>query len=148
MKVEKDPRPLVCPNPVVLVTTVDANMRPNAITLTLVGAVCGQPPMISIRIGVEQHSRSLIDEKGEVDLGKADPILFNLTNSYWEIGKKLADYGFSRSRARQQEEWLSLPFPLDEVLDPVPCDVVAHLGRGMLEGVGRDAGQGAGYSPV
>ena len=93
MKVEKDPRPLVCPNPVVLMTTVDANMRPNAITLTLVGAVCGQPPMIGIRIGVEQHSRSLIDEKGEVDLGKADPILFNLTNSYWEIGKKLADYG-------------------------------------------------------
>ena len=187
MKVEKDPRPLVCPNPVVLVTTVDANMRPNVITLTLVGAVCLQPPMIGIGIGVEQHSRSLIDESGEfvvnipqagmlrdveycglvsgrnvdksvetsftftpssivkpplidecpmnleckvrrkiplgsnvlflgevvhlhieeeiidekggVDLGKVDPILFNLTNSYWRIGKKLADYGFSRSRA-------------------------------------------------
>lgn len=99
MKVEKDLRPLVCPNPVVLVTTVDANMRLNAITLTLVGAVCGQPPMIGIGKGVEQRSRSLIDEKGGVDLRKADPILFNLTNSYWGIGKKLADYGFSRSRA-------------------------------------------------
>ena len=65
MKVEKDPRPLVCPNPVVLVTTVDANMRPNARTLTLVGAECGQLSMIGIGIGVEQHSRFLIDESGE-----------------------------------------------------------------------------------
>jgi hypothetical protein len=99
LKVEKDPCPLVCPNPVVLVTTVDANMRLNAITLTLVGAVCGQPPMIGIEKGVEQRSRSLIDEKGGVDLGKADSILFNLTNSYWGIRKKLADCGFSRSIA-------------------------------------------------
>jgi flavin reductase (DIM6/NTAB) family NADH-FMN oxidoreductase RutF len=99
LKVDKDSCPLVCRNPVVLVTTVDANMRLNAITLTLVGAVCGQPPMIGIGKGVEQRSRSLLDEKGGVDLGKVDSILFKLTNSYWGIGKKLADCGYSRSRA-------------------------------------------------
>lgn len=43
----------------------------------------------------------ITDKKGGVDLGKADSILFNLTSSYWRILKKLADYGFSRSRARQ-----------------------------------------------
>lgn len=49
-----------------------------------------------VHLHVEEE---IIDEKGGVDLGKADSILFNLTNSYWGIGKKLADYGFSRSRA-------------------------------------------------
>ena len=184
MKVKRKPLPLIYPNPVVLVTTVDANERPNIITLTLVGAVCWEPPMIGIGVGKNQHSRILIeklgefvvhvpkaemlrdveycglvsgkevdkcsktsftlapssvvrspmikecpvnleckvkneiplggnvlflaevvclhvdektlDEKGGIDLKKVRPIMFNLTNAYWGIGKKLADYGFSR----------------------------------------------------
>jgi flavin reductase (DIM6/NTAB) family NADH-FMN oxidoreductase RutF len=184
MKVEKKPLPLVYPNPVVLVTTLDANKRTNIITLTLVGAVCWEPPIIGIGVGKNQHSRILIekcgefvvnipkaemlrdveycglvsgrnadkcaktsftlvpstkvkpsmieecpanleckvkrkiplgsntlflaevvclhvdktilDEKGGVNLGKAKPIMFNLTKSYWGIGEKLADYGFTK----------------------------------------------------
>jgi flavin reductase (DIM6/NTAB) family NADH-FMN oxidoreductase RutF len=42
---------------------------------------------------------AVLDEKGGVDLAKAAPIVFNLTNSYWRIGEKLADYGFSRSKS-------------------------------------------------
>jgi flavin reductase (DIM6/NTAB) family NADH-FMN oxidoreductase RutF len=185
MKVEKKPLPLIYPNPVVLVTTVDANERVNIITLTLVGGVCWEPPMIGIGVGKNQHSkilierlgefvvnipkaemlkdveycglvsgkevnkcsktsfiltpsrtvkppmirqcpvnleckvkneiplgsnmlflaevvclhvdRKMLDEKGGVDMEKAKPIMFNLTNTYWGIGKKLADYGFTRS---------------------------------------------------
>jgi len=184
LKVERKPLPLIYPNPVVLVTTIDANNRANVITLTLVGAVCWQPPIISIGVGKNQHSRSLIeksgefvvnipkaemlrdvefcgvvsgrnmdkcaktgftlvpsnkvkppmikecpvnleckvkkkvplgsnvsflaevvclhidekmlDEKGGVNLAKATPIMFNLTNTYWGIGEKLADYGFTK----------------------------------------------------
>jgi len=184
LKVEREPLPLIYPNPVVLVTTIDANNRANVITLTLVGAVCWQPPIISIGVGKNQHSRSLIeksrefvvnipkaemlrdvefcglvsgrnvdkcaktgftlvpsskvkppmikecpvnleckvkkkvplgsnvlflaevvclhvdekmlDEKGGVNLAKATPIMFNLTNTYWRIGEKLADYGFTK----------------------------------------------------
>jgi flavin reductase (DIM6/NTAB) family NADH-FMN oxidoreductase RutF len=185
MKVERKPLPLIYPNPVVLVTTVDANERANVMTLTLVGGVCWEPPIIGVGVGKNQHSRSLIeklgefvvnipkaemlrdveycglvsgkevdkcsnttftlapsstvrppmikecpvnleckvkneiplgsnilflaevvrlhvdekmlDEKGGVDMEKAKPIMFNLTNAYWGIGRKLADYGFTRS---------------------------------------------------
>jgi flavin reductase (DIM6/NTAB) family NADH-FMN oxidoreductase RutF len=185
MKVERKPLPLIYPNPVVLVTTVDANKRANIMTLTLVGAVCWEPPIVGIGVGKNQHSRTLIeklgefvvnipkaemlrdveycglvsgrevdkcsktsfslvpsskvgppiikecpvnleckvkneiplgsnilflaeivclhideemlDGKGGVDMEKAKPLLFNLTNAYWGIGKKLAEYGFTRS---------------------------------------------------
>jgi flavin reductase (DIM6/NTAB) family NADH-FMN oxidoreductase RutF len=185
VKIERKPLPLVYPNPVVLVTTIDTNNLANIITLTLVGGACWQPPIISIGVGGKQHSRTLIeqcgefvvnipktemirdveycglisgrsidkcartsftlvpssrvkppmieecpvnleckikekiplgsnilflgeviclhventilDEKGGIDLAKATPIMFNLTNAYWRIGKKLADYGFSKT---------------------------------------------------
>jgi len=184
-KIEREPLPLIYPNPVVLVTTIDADNRTNIITLTLVGATCWQPPIIGIGVGKNQHSRKLIeehgefvvnipktemlsdveycglvsgrdvdkcaktsftltpssrvkpplikecplnleckvkkkiplgsnilflaeviclhvdetilDEKGGVDLAKAAPIMFNLTNTYWGIGEKLADYGFTKT---------------------------------------------------
>ena len=64
MKVKRKPLPLIYPNPVVLVTTVDANERPNIITLTLVGPVCWEPPMIGIGVGKNQHSRILIEKLG------------------------------------------------------------------------------------
>jgi len=184
VKVERKPLPLIYPNPVVLATTLDANKRTNIITLTLVGALCWEPPIIGIGVGKNQHSRTLIekcgefvvnipkaemlrdveycglvsgrnvdkcaqtsftlvpstkvktpmigecpanleckvktkiplgsntlflaevvclhvdeailDEKGGVDLAKAKPIMFNLTGTYWGIGEKLADYGFTK----------------------------------------------------
>ncbi len=184
-KIEREPLPLIYPNPVVLVTTIDANNRVNVITLTLVGATCWQPPIIGIGVGKNQHSRKLIEENGEfvvniprtemlsdveycglvsgrnvdksaktrftlapssrvkppmikecppnleckvkktvplgsnilflaeviclhvdetildekagVDLARVAPIMFNLTNTYWGIGEKLADYGFTKT---------------------------------------------------
>jgi flavin reductase (DIM6/NTAB) family NADH-FMN oxidoreductase RutF len=185
MKIEKKPLPLIYPNPVVLVTTIDKNNRANVVTLTLVGASCWQPPIISIGVGKNQYSKNLIEEcrefvvnipktkmlrdveycglvsgrdvdkcvnttftllpsskvkppmikecpvnleckvvneiplgtntlflaevlclhvdkrildkRGGVDLAKAAPIMFNLTNTYWKIGEKIADYGFTKN---------------------------------------------------
>lgn len=184
VKIERQPLPLIYPNPVVLVTTLDANKRTNIMTLTSMGAVCWEPPIIGIGVGKNQHSRILIekcrefvvnipkaemlrdveycglvsgrnvdkcaktsftllpstevqppmieecpanleckvkkkiplgsnilflaevvslhidkkmlDEKGGVNLAKASPIMFNLTNTYWGVREKLADYGFTR----------------------------------------------------
>jgi flavin reductase (DIM6/NTAB) family NADH-FMN oxidoreductase RutF len=42
--------------------------------------------------------KAVLDGKGGVDLAKAKPIMFNLTNSYWGIGGKLADYGFTKAQ--------------------------------------------------
>lgn len=41
--------------------------------------------------------KTVLDKKGGVNLAKAEPIMFNLTNTYWEIGEKLAEYGFTES---------------------------------------------------
>lgn len=186
MKIERKPLPLVCPNPVVLVTTQDKKNQANIITLTLVGGICWNPPIIGIGIGVNQYSKglveqlgefvvnipsaemiedveycglvsgreidkfantgftpvsstkvkppmikeclmnleckviksiplgsnvlflgevlclhvdeSILDKKGGINFEEANPIMFNLTNSYWRIGGKIAAYGFSKSQ--------------------------------------------------
>ncbi|MFX1284468.1 MAG: flavin reductase family protein [Promethearchaeota archaeon] len=41
---------------------------------------------------------SILDSKGGMNLMKANPIMFNLTNSYWSVGEKIASYGFSKSQ--------------------------------------------------
>ncbi|NIP66527.1 MAG: flavin reductase family protein [Desulfobacterales bacterium] len=46
-----------------------------------------------VRLHVNQE---VLDEEGGVDLGRAKPVMFNLTNSYWGIGEKLSDYGFTK----------------------------------------------------
>lgn len=74
MKIERQPLPLIYPNPVVLVTTLDANKRTNIITLTSVGAVSWEPPIIGIGVGKNQHSRILIEKCREfvVNIPKAE----------------------------------------------------------------------------
>ena len=184
MKIERKTLPLVSPNPVVLVTTIDKNKRANIITVTLAGGFCWEPPVIGIGIGKNQFSKGLVEQQGEfvvniptaemikdveycgfvsgrdkdklanteftlvpstkvappmikecpinleskviktiplgsnvlflgevvslhveksiidknggVNLEKANLITFNLTNGYWGIGEKIADYGFSK----------------------------------------------------
>ncbi|MDD5073293.1 MAG: flavin reductase family protein [Candidatus Omnitrophica bacterium] len=53
------------PLPVVLVTCVGKNGKPNIITLAWAGVVCSEPPMVSISIRPHRHSHPLIKETGE-----------------------------------------------------------------------------------
>ncbi len=53
------------PLPVVLVTCVDKNGRPNIITLAWAGVVCSEPPMLSVSIRPHRYSYGLIKEQGE-----------------------------------------------------------------------------------
>lgn len=59
------PTTLLYPTPVVLVTCVDRQGRPNIITLAWAGVVNSEPPMIGISIRPERYSHGCIKEMRE-----------------------------------------------------------------------------------
>jgi len=61
----EEPRAVLYPVPVVLVSSADAEGKPNIITVVCVGMACGKPPMISIGIHPWTYSHSLIEASGE-----------------------------------------------------------------------------------
>lgn len=65
MKVKKGPRTALFPCPVVLVTSVGSEGKPNIITLAWAGIVCSDPPTLSVGIRPHRHSYRLIEESGE-----------------------------------------------------------------------------------
>lgn len=65
MKVVKDPYTALFPCPVVLVTCVDFNGKPNIITLAWAGTLCSDPPTIGLGIRPKRHSYNLIDNSRE-----------------------------------------------------------------------------------
>ncbi len=65
MKVKKRPWAALFPCPVVLVTCIDSNGKPNIITLAWVGVACSDPPMISLGIRPQRHSFKLINDSKE-----------------------------------------------------------------------------------
>lgn len=60
MKLRKSPWPALFPCPVVLVTCVDANQKPNIITLAWAGVACSDPPTLGISIRPHRYSYKLI----------------------------------------------------------------------------------------
>ena len=65
LKVEKNPWTALFPCPVVLVTCVDSNGKPNIITLAWVGVVCSDPPMLGLSIRPHRYSYGLIEASRE-----------------------------------------------------------------------------------
>lgn len=65
MKVKKDPYAALFPCPVVLVTCIDSNKKPNIITLAWVGTVCSDPPTIGLGIRPKRHSYRIIESSRE-----------------------------------------------------------------------------------
>lgn len=65
MKVEKSPWAALFPCPVVLVTCVDSEGRPNIITLAWAGTVCSDPPTLGLGIRPYRYSYQLIEDAGE-----------------------------------------------------------------------------------
>lgn len=65
MKVKKSPWTALFPCPVVLVTCIDSNGKPNIITLAWVGTVCSDPPTLGLGIRPHRHSYGLIEASGE-----------------------------------------------------------------------------------
>jgi flavin reductase (DIM6/NTAB) family NADH-FMN oxidoreductase RutF len=65
MKVKKSPWTALFPCPVVLVTCIDSNGKPNVITLAWVGVASSDPPTLGLGIRTHRHSYRLIDDSGE-----------------------------------------------------------------------------------
>jgi len=65
MKVDKRPWVALFPCPVVLVTCVDSNGKPNIITLAWVGVVCSDPPTLGLGIRPHRYSYGLVEDCGE-----------------------------------------------------------------------------------
>jgi len=65
VKVRKGPWTALFPCPVVLVTCVDSNGKPNIITLAWVGVACSDPPMLGLGIRPHRHSYGIIEASGE-----------------------------------------------------------------------------------
>jgi len=65
MKVKKNPWPALFPCPVVLVTCVDSDGKPNIITLAWAGVACSDPPMLALGIRPYRYSYALIEACGE-----------------------------------------------------------------------------------
>jgi flavin reductase (DIM6/NTAB) family NADH-FMN oxidoreductase RutF len=57
---ELKPSNALYPTPVVLVTSVDENGKPNIITLAWAANICSVPPQVGISIGPQRYSNSLI----------------------------------------------------------------------------------------
>jgi flavin reductase (DIM6/NTAB) family NADH-FMN oxidoreductase RutF len=75
-KVQRNAATELYPVPAVVVSCVDAQGRPNLITLAWVGTVCSEPPMLSIAVRPGRYSHALIKEAQEfvVNLPRADQV--------------------------------------------------------------------------
>jgi flavin reductase (DIM6/NTAB) family NADH-FMN oxidoreductase RutF len=60
MKIEKRPTTILYPVPVILVTCIDQDGKPNIITIAWAGTVCSIPPMVGISIRPSRYSHELI----------------------------------------------------------------------------------------
>ena len=59
------PGTMLFPVPVVMVTSVDKDGRPNICTVAWTGTVCSDPPMLSISLRAERYSHELIKASRE-----------------------------------------------------------------------------------
>lgn len=64
-KVQIKAKTALFPLPVVLVTSIDKEGKPNIITLSWAGIVCSDPPMLSISVRPHRYSYNLIREQKE-----------------------------------------------------------------------------------
>lgn len=71
---------MLYPLPVVMVTCVDENNKPNIITLAWAGTVCTNPPMVSVSIKKERHSYNIIKNSGEFVINLVTEDLIKITD--------------------------------------------------------------------
>lgn len=57
--------PAIFPCPVVLVTVVDSEGKPNVITIAWTGQACSDPPCVTVAIRPQRHSHGLLVASGE-----------------------------------------------------------------------------------
>lgn len=83
-KTSLNPATLLAPVPVVLVscrgTGLEADVKPNLITLAWAGTVCSDPPMVSISIRKDRFSHPIIQPSGEFVINLVNEALLKPTD--------------------------------------------------------------------
>lgn len=74
------PTTMLNPVPVIMVTCIDKEGKPNIITLAWAGTINSDPPMVSISVRKERYSHALIKEKGEFVINLATRKLTHATD--------------------------------------------------------------------
>jgi len=64
-KVSLKPQSLLLPLPAVMVSCVGEGYKPNIITISWIGIVNSEPPMLSISVTPQRHSYDIIRQSGE-----------------------------------------------------------------------------------
>lgn len=67
-KISKDVAGALFPTPVVLVTTIDTDGKPNIVTLAWAGVLCSNPFLISIAIRPSRYSHALLEKTPELTI--------------------------------------------------------------------------------
>ncbi|NPV89347.1 MAG: flavin reductase family protein [Firmicutes bacterium] len=80
MKIEKPGSTALQPVPVVLVTSVDDQNRPNIITIAWAGTVCSEPPMVGIGIRPSRYSHGLIKKNRQFVINLPTQSLLRVTD--------------------------------------------------------------------
>ena len=109
-KKEISPKTMLIPLPAVLVSCVADGYKPNIITISWIGIVCSEPPMLSISVKPKRYSYDILKKSGE--------FVVNLTS---EENLDIVDFCGNRSgRDYDKFEKLNLtPLPAKKVSAPL-----------------------------
>jgi flavin reductase (DIM6/NTAB) family NADH-FMN oxidoreductase RutF len=118
MKIQKKPFTALFPCPVVLVTSIAPNGKPNIITLAWAGTVCSEPPMIGLGIRPTRYSHKLIEKSKEfvVNIPTTD-ILAETDYCGVKSGKDVDK--FSKTKLTQE--------PAAKVKAPIICECPVNI---------------------
>ncbi len=105
-KIELKPQTLLIPLPAAMVSCVAERRRPNIITISWIGIVNSEPPMLSISIQPKRFSYSIIKESGQ--------FVVNVTS---EENLKAVDFCGNRS-GRDYDKFKEMG------LTPIPAKIV------------------------
>ncbi len=109
-KVLLPPKTMLIPLPAVMVSCVAEGFKPNIITISWIGIVNSEPPMLSISVKPNRHSHQIIKKSGE--------FVVNLTS---ESNVKMADFCGNKSGRKYDKfkEMNLTPIPAQKISCPI-----------------------------
>jgi len=109
---------MLYPTPVVLVTSIDKNGKPNALTIAWITPTSYDPPMVALSIRPERYSYGLIKESGE----------FVVNIPTVDLLKQVTTCGTISGRDIEKLKQANLtPLPARKVKPPILKECIAYL---------------------
>jgi flavin reductase (DIM6/NTAB) family NADH-FMN oxidoreductase RutF len=128
-KIGKSPYTALFPCPVVLVTSIDNNGKPNIMTVTWTGMVCTDPPILSLGIRSKPYSHRLVERSGEFVVNVPTTEILEQTDLCGMVsGKdvnKFSETGFTAEPAKKVKPPLIKECPVN-----IECKVKKKISLG------------------